>query len=314
MSDTRQLPRCGQPFNPYKVFTGTVIPDAIMESTALTPVEKLCWGRLSRYYGKDGMIYPKQETLARVIGCSSRQVRRSLDRLEELRFIRRIKPEGKARSLHKVTRYELLWHKSFRPDKLSGRERTNCPVPTGQNVRSSGRESWKREREIRAREGNDTTTVAGMLKQWENSGLSLPDKITEHTKKLMKDPELQRRWPEVVEKAASVQYLAKRGLTFSVANWVKALDDGYAPFEDTEAKADLAKAKAKHGELLNLVRETCREYDEAEALPPGSTEAKEQRDRGSMEALSIGVLDMIVKNYRYQIREQQEALVGVGGA
>src|SRR3990172_6930356 len=79
-------------FNPYKQFLGSFIPNCLMEYEGLTAMAKLCWARLAQYAGMDGRCHPMQETLAREIGISSRQVIRILKELEIKGFIYTKKP------------------------------------------------------------------------------------------------------------------------------------------------------------------------------------------------------------------------------
>ena len=44
----------GQPFNPFKLFTGIFIPEALVRAKGVSPGAKLTYGRLSRYAGQDG--------------------------------------------------------------------------------------------------------------------------------------------------------------------------------------------------------------------------------------------------------------------
>jgi hypothetical protein len=63
----------GQPFNPFGLFTGIFVPDALVRSTAISAGTKLTYGRLARYAGQDGKCYPAVPTLASEIGVSERQ-------------------------------------------------------------------------------------------------------------------------------------------------------------------------------------------------------------------------------------------------
>ena len=100
----------GQVFNPFKLFVGSFIPNALMKYEGLSASAKLCWARLAQYSGKDGQCYPSQETLSVEIGIKIAQVNRVLKELEVKRFIKRLKPTGKDRLCHKTTRYLFIWH------------------------------------------------------------------------------------------------------------------------------------------------------------------------------------------------------------
>jgi helix-turn-helix protein len=132
----------GQPFNPYGLFHGIFIPEALVRFSGLSPGAKIAYGRLVRYAGLDGVCHPRQATLAREIGVSDRQVRSYLRELTTLRFIRVIR-----KGLHAPNEYVFLWHTVFNgtdrketaaQDRKSGsgQERKNAsgPIP---------RESWE---------------------------------------------------------------------------------------------------------------------------------------------------------------------------
>src|ERR1022692_3304478 len=80
----------GQPFNPFGLFTGIFIPNALVRSTIISPGAKLVYGRLARYAGQDGRCYPAVETLASEVGLGERQVKRYLAELEREHLIRRV--------------------------------------------------------------------------------------------------------------------------------------------------------------------------------------------------------------------------------
>jgi hypothetical protein len=66
----------GQPFNPFRIFTGIFIPEALVRSDLVSPGAKLAYGRLARYAGQDGRCFPAVETLAQEIGVGKRQAQR----------------------------------------------------------------------------------------------------------------------------------------------------------------------------------------------------------------------------------------------
>lgn len=126
----------GQPFNPYRLFHGIFIPEALVRCLDLTPGAKIAYGRLVRYAGKDGVCHPRQETLAREIGVSARQVRSYLQELIRNRFLKVIR-----KGLHAPNEYVFLWHEVFNPadrKDTSGQERKDS---SGQERKdSSGQE------------------------------------------------------------------------------------------------------------------------------------------------------------------------------
>jgi len=79
----------GQPFNPYRLFYGVWIPEALLRFSDLTDGAKLCYGVLSRYAGDRGRCWPSQQELATALGgISVRNLRRHLKELESKGFIR----------------------------------------------------------------------------------------------------------------------------------------------------------------------------------------------------------------------------------
>ena len=49
--------RVGQPFNPFRLFTGIFIPEALVRSELVSPGAKMAYGRLARYAGQDGRCW-----------------------------------------------------------------------------------------------------------------------------------------------------------------------------------------------------------------------------------------------------------------
>ena len=99
----------GQIFNPYALFTGALVPEALCRCRSLRPGAKICYGRLARYGGQDGDCYPSVPALAIEIGVSTRQCRSYLRKLEEEKFIRRV-----SRGNGHAKRYEFLCIRSSR--------------------------------------------------------------------------------------------------------------------------------------------------------------------------------------------------------
>jgi len=79
----------GQPFNPYRLFTGIFIPEALVRSKLVSPGAKMAYGRLARYAGKDGRCFPAVSNLALEIGIGARQAQKYLAELEKAKLIRR---------------------------------------------------------------------------------------------------------------------------------------------------------------------------------------------------------------------------------
>lgn len=100
--------------NPYKMFQGAFIPNALMEWRGLSQSAKLMWARLAQYAGKDGKCYPKIETLGEEIGISRVQAKRVIKELQDSSLILVKHASGKARLMHKTSEYYFLDHPVFR--------------------------------------------------------------------------------------------------------------------------------------------------------------------------------------------------------
>lgn len=101
----------GQPFNPYRMFTGIFIPEGLVRCSWIGAGAKLAWGRLARYAGHKGLCYPSKKMLAKELGVGPRQAQKYITELERHQLLRR-----KSRfSGHGQTSnaYEFLWHELF---------------------------------------------------------------------------------------------------------------------------------------------------------------------------------------------------------
>ncbi len=122
--------QAGEPFNPYRMFTGLYIPEGLARCAWISAGAKLAWGRLARYAGNNGCCHPSVTTLAEEIGVSARQAQRYLAELERLRLIRRL--NRFADRAQTSNGFEFLWHELFEEGvtDLSG-EGVSDPSPRG---------------------------------------------------------------------------------------------------------------------------------------------------------------------------------------
>jgi hypothetical protein len=98
----------GQPFNPFRLFTGIFIPEGLVRANGISPGAKLTYGRLVRYAGQDGECYPAVPTLAAEIGVSVRQTQYYLAELEREKLIRRVTRLSDGGQTSNA--YQFLWH------------------------------------------------------------------------------------------------------------------------------------------------------------------------------------------------------------
>jgi len=99
--------------NPYKMFQGAFIPNAIMTQKSLSQSAKLMWARLAQFAGKDGRCFPKIEKLGEEIGISRAQAKRVIKELVEQGFIIVRHATGKEKLMHKSNEYFFLDHPCF---------------------------------------------------------------------------------------------------------------------------------------------------------------------------------------------------------
>jgi len=102
----------GAPFNPFRLFTGIFIPEALVCNPNISAGAKLAYGRLARYAGESGDCYPSVKSLAHEIGVKERQAQRYLAELSVNGFIR-IVARFKAPNIRDTNGYVFLWHETF---------------------------------------------------------------------------------------------------------------------------------------------------------------------------------------------------------
>jgi hypothetical protein len=134
----------GQPFNPFGLFHGIWVPDALVRAKGISPGAKLAYGRLARYAGQDGNCYPAVRTLAAEIGIRVRQTQNYLAELERNKLIRRITRLSKKGQ--RSNAFEFLWHRLFEegvkktaPEGVQdiAPERVHDPSPKESHIKES---------------------------------------------------------------------------------------------------------------------------------------------------------------------------------
>lgn len=105
--------KTGDEFNPWRMFVGVFIPNALARYSGLTASAKLIYGRLAQFAGKNGECYPSQETLAAEVGLSTARIKQVLPELVKCGLIRIEQPMGRDRLNHMNARYVFLWHDIF---------------------------------------------------------------------------------------------------------------------------------------------------------------------------------------------------------
>jgi Helix-turn-helix domain len=164
----------GQPFNPYCLFNGIFIPDALARQKGISRGAKMVYGRLARYAGENGMCYPTVPTLAAEIASSERQTQRYLAELEREKLIRRVPRFSESRQTSNG--FQFLWHRLLEAavTKMAP-ERVTDPSPEGV-TELSPKESQTEENQIeenQTEEKADEKRIPGCASQRPRSDASL---------------------------------------------------------------------------------------------------------------------------------------------
>jgi hypothetical protein len=185
-----KMRRCaGQQFNPYRVFYGIYIPEALLQYPHLSAGAKLCYGALCRFAGEKGLCWPSQAQLAATVGgISVRNTRRHLKELESRGFIRVVQM-----GLHRSNRYAFLWHEIFdgseRTD-LSGQDRTELSHPDRtRSSAPSGRKSSSAEESAAAAAAVPTPALFAVERQAKKSLRRIHADDAKHIKERLREAE-----------------------------------------------------------------------------------------------------------------------------
>ncbi len=107
-------------FNPYRSSLGCFLPQYIISNPELSFAEKMTWGVLSEFAGKDGQCFPKQSTLAESLGISERYLHDVIRSLRDKEFIITKEPSGSERIQGVGLRYFFVWKDYFLNSLLPG--------------------------------------------------------------------------------------------------------------------------------------------------------------------------------------------------
>ena len=140
----------GDSFNPWDRFVGIFVPSGIASCEELSQGEKLAYGALLRFAGRNGVCFPSMRALGRRLGVTARQARAYMASLEAKELIRRTKRfNGRTQ---KSNGFEFLWNElliasmkkksSAGPLKTpSGLPRNDSSAKENQNEESHSEES-----------------------------------------------------------------------------------------------------------------------------------------------------------------------------
>lgn len=153
-----------QRMNPYKLFVGVFIPEALVSYDKISAGAKLCYGKLCQYSGKKGYAFPRQTTLAKELGVgSSRQAGRYINELVDAKLIE------SERCGPRTNRYFFLRHDIFDvfdQTHMSGVDQTHMSGL----LYKEGKESEEKNQRI-----GDTAVAGGVDKSKVNEFIGLFD-------------------------------------------------------------------------------------------------------------------------------------------
>lgn len=167
--------------NPYKKFNGIHIPEGITKVpiSQLSHGAKMCYGRLARYAGKNGVCFPGIKTLAREIGVCRRAVDDYLKELKDFGLI-----ESSRRGLGKSNLYYFLDNDVLRDALTCELENADTQVVDTHNT--TDKESHSKESNIK--ESQIVSNPSGLIRELtpiEVSELGDRNKIDENIKEII---------------------------------------------------------------------------------------------------------------------------------
>ncbi len=117
------MPVPGEPYNPWRMFNGYYISNAVSRCVELSARSKLVFGRLCQYAGENGEAFPSYRSLAKEVGVQRRSAInavRELERFGLIKAVQRWQSDGSMAS----NSYIFLWHKIFcdQPDIRGGEQ------------------------------------------------------------------------------------------------------------------------------------------------------------------------------------------------
>ena len=133
----QNLPRIGEPFNPYGMFNGIWIPESLLKCSAISASGKLLYGRLARFAGENGECFPSVKKLAFELAMTDRQVQRLIGELCSAGFLRK-DAQYRTNGSKTSNAYEFLYHASLAPARVIP-TRWNEYAPPPENAGSGAR-------------------------------------------------------------------------------------------------------------------------------------------------------------------------------
>ena len=261
------MPVPGDAYNPWRMFNGCFIPNAVLRCPELSARAKLVFGRLCQYAGENGEAFPSYRSLAREVGVERRCAMKAVKELEEFRLIKSVsrwRNDGAPAS----NVYVFLWHEIFQDaaagptpgvhnDTIGGIHRDTTPWCSNVHQMVSTRAPKK----IQTKESNFEETTTRIIHQL-LAGTALATITNQELNSL-----LRRHGDERLKMAADIAaetwrrdheeihnpggYLQSLCQALVVPNW-------YEPPEERQAKVEAAHIRktAEQEELERREKDT----------------------------------------------------------
>jgi len=217
----------GQTYNPFMMFNSCAnLPLNIMTCSALSPMARLLWARLSFYSGRDGFCYPSQETLAKEFDIGIRQVGRLISELIDGGFIKK-EYQQRDKGKFKANRYYFVWEKTLddqprKTDADNKSQRTKIadghkqPQPADKNVHDHKTKIADKKNHIKE---SKKESLPGKENIFKNDKPKCKDPVIEQWEKIFGMPlPIKLQSHDHVKSAAYMIYLKAQGKMGPVRN------------------------------------------------------------------------------------------------
>lgn len=108
------MPSPGDIYNPWRMFHGCFVPNAVARCAGLSARAKLVFGRLCQYAGENGEAFPSYRSLAQEVGVQRRCAINAIQELEDFGLIKTIN-RWRCDGAPVSNSYVFLWHEIFQP-------------------------------------------------------------------------------------------------------------------------------------------------------------------------------------------------------
>ena len=188
----------GDVFNPFGLFTGVFVPSGVAACRGPRQGDKLAYGALLRFAGRDGSCFLSMKTLGSKLGISPRQARAYVAALENAKFIRRMKRCNNGGQTSNG--FQFLWHElltdSVKNTSGGPRNDTSALPRNGSSAKESQiEESHLEETEPRLRLPSRILKKPRGASELPSTGCKLYPKLREALADYMQEPGEERIYP-----------------------------------------------------------------------------------------------------------------------